>query len=237
MFPTAHLHARPSQHITPLPAPPPVGRNKLDIDSQRDSFFIVPSQYEPSRPAPLILLLHGSGGHSNQGLQLLEHLADSNGLILVAPASTEPTWDAIQTRRYGPDVALLDRALAFVFSRYAVDAEHTAIGGFSDGASYALSVGLANGDLFSHVIAFSPGFIAPTDREGKPCIFISHGTQDNVLPINPCSRKIVPRLRGSEYQVMYDEFEGGHTTPPEVAQCSVDWFLGRAGSPACASGA
>jgi phospholipase/carboxylesterase len=29
-------------------------------------------------------------------------------------------------------------------------------------ASYALSLGIANGNLFSHVLAFSPGFLAPT---------------------------------------------------------------------------
>jgi predicted esterase len=26
--------------------------------------------------------------------------------------------------------------------------------------------------------------------------------------------------------VMYEEFEGGHTIPPAVAQRSIDWFLG-----------
>jgi phospholipase/carboxylesterase len=34
-----------------------------------------------------------------------------------------------------------------------------ALGGFSDGASYALSLDLTNGDLFASLIAFSPGFI------------------------------------------------------------------------------
>lgn len=223
MLTTARLHARPSQPGTPAP----VGWQKLDIDGRLDSFFIVPRQYDPLRPAPLVLLLHGAGGNATQGLELLESLAESSGLILVATASAGPTWDAIQTRRYGADVALLDQALAHVFGRYAVDPGHTAIGGFSDGASYALSVGLANGDLFTHVIAYSPGFIAPTSVEGKPAIFISHGTQDDVLPINLCSRTIVPRLRKAEYPVMYDEFEGGHAIPPEVAQFSVDWFLGR----------
>ena len=60
-------------------------------------------------------------------------------------------------------------------SRYAFDPAHIAVGGFSDGASYALSVGITNGDLFTDVIAFSPGFMAPARQQGKPRLFISHG--------------------------------------------------------------
>ena len=52
--------------------------------------------------------------------------------------------------RYGSDIAFIDRALAQIFNRNAIDPSKVAIAGFSDGASYALSVGLTNGDLFTH---------------------------------------------------------------------------------------
>ncbi len=203
----------------------PAGRRTLQVDSRRDSYLYVPQGYDPARPAPLVLLLHGSGGDARQGLQLLEHLAESHGLILLALSSTGPTWDVIYTRSYQADVALIEKALAQVFGQYSVDLRRLAIGGFSDGASYALSLGRANGLLFSDVIAYSPGFIAPAPPEGKPRIFISHGVGDRVLPIDPCSRTIVSRLRKADYSVMYREFDGGHTVPPDVAQRSVDWFL------------
>jgi phospholipase/carboxylesterase len=45
-------------------------------------------------------------------------------------------------------------------------------------ASYALSLGIANGNLFSHVLAFSLGFLAPASQTGSPRIFVSNGTQD-----------------------------------------------------------
>jgi hypothetical protein len=43
-------------------------------------------------------------------------------------------------------------------------------------------LGLINGDLFTHVMAFSPGFLVADRRDGRPAIFISHGTPDAILP-------------------------------------------------------
>src|SRR5918999_2576958 len=171
----------------------PVGLQPLILGAARDSYLYVPTTYRADRPAPLVLLLHGAGGHARQGLDLLRSLADAAGLLLLAPASREHTWDLLVGRRYGPDLALIDRALELTFSRYAIAPERVAVGSFSDGASYALSLGITNGDLFTHVIAGSPGFMAPTGRVGSPRIFISHGTHDGVLPIDRCSRRIVPQ--------------------------------------------
>ena len=113
----------------------------------------------------------------------LREQADEAGLILLALSSCGPTWDLILGRgQYGPDIAAIDRALEHAFSRCAVDPARVAVGGYSDGASYALSIGIANGDLFTHVLAFSPGFLAPASQVGSPRIFVSHGTQDRWLP-------------------------------------------------------
>ena len=91
-------------------------------------------------------------------------------------------------------MAALDAALAEVFDRFRVDGERVAIAGFSDGATYALSLGIINGDLFKEIIAFSPGFIISSARKplGAPRIFISHGTEDPVLPISQMSCQASP---------------------------------------------
>jgi phospholipase/carboxylesterase len=214
------LRARPGQ----LTGAAPVGLQPLMLGAARDSYLYVPATYRAERPLPLVLLLHGAGGHARQGLDLLRNLADASGLILLAPASREHTWDLLVGRRYGPDLALIDRALEHAFSRYAVAPERVAVGGFSDGASYALSLGITNGDLFTHVLAFSPGFMAPAAQTGSPRIFISHGTRDRVLPIDQCSRKIVPQLERAGYDGLYREFDGGHTISPEIALEAVGWF-------------
>ena len=73
--------------------------------------------------------------------------ADRAGVAVLAADSRGTTWDAIRGG-FGDDVAFLNRALEHVFGRLAVDPARVALGGFSDGASYAISLGLANGDLF-----------------------------------------------------------------------------------------
>lgn len=218
----AYLYARPGSVTVSAPS----GRHPLKYGSKRDSYFYVPPHYDAAQPCALALMLHGAGGHADHGLALLQHMADDNNLILVAPASTAQTWDVIVDRAYGADVALIEQALQHVFQHYAIDAAHVSIGGFSDGASYALSLGLINGDLFTDVMAFSPGFIAPIRPRGKPRLFLSHGTRDTVLPISVCSRNIVPRLQHANYDVTYREFDGPHVVPPDIARDAVTWFLG-----------
>ncbi len=99
-----------------------------------------------------------------------------------------------------------------------VDPKRLALGGFSDGATYALSLGLVNGDLFPRIVAFSPGFIFSGEAHGKPRVFISHGIADEILPIDRCSRVIVPGLKKSGYDVTFREFDGGHEVPRAIAE-------------------
>ncbi len=121
------------------------------------------------------------GEDANGGLALLRSLADERGLLLLAPASPGRTWDAIRAG-YGPNVEVIDRAMEQAFSAVAVDGERIAVAGFSDGASYALGLGGANGGLFGAVVAFSPGFVLVAPLDGAPRFFVSHGTADGGCP-------------------------------------------------------
>ena len=212
------LHARlqkPTLSIEP-------GEHALKLSSDRDGLLVVPPQYRADTPAPLIVLLHGAGGRASRIVSMLS-LASSHGVVVLAPESRGSTWDAIRGS-LGPDVAFLDRALDHTFARCAINQRKLAIGGFSDGATYALSIGLDNGSLFTHVVAFSPGFIATRRPQGKPRIFVSHGTADQILPIDSTSRRIVPQLEEAGYPVTYREFDGPHAVPEPIAQQAFAWF-------------
>lgn len=131
----------------------------------------------------------------------------------------------IEQERFGPEVLFITAALEYVLSRYNVNSKELAIGGFSDGASYALCLGLINGHLFTHVLAFSPGFYVAPEPQGKPEIYISHGIHDRILPIDYCSRRLVPKLQKQQYDVLYREFEGEHVLPEGICSEAVQWFL------------
>lgn len=201
-----------------------VGRQSLGLGGGgRDGLLYVPSGYKADTPAPLVVMLHGAGGSSAGGIRPFEALADARGMILLAPDSRASSWD-VRFGEFGPDVAFIDAALAVVFRTCNVDPARVGIEGFSDGASYSLSLGLSNGDLFRRVVAFSPGFKVVTSAHGKPPVFISHGTADTILDINQTSRRLVPELRTAGYTVTYHEFTGPHTVPGEIAAEAADWL-------------
>ena len=201
----------------------PVGLRRLGSGTRGDHLLYAPEGYGSGPPAPLAVVLHGAGGQARDALALLRPLADAAGMVLLVPTSRRYTWDVI-VDGYGPDVEEIDGLLEETFSRYTLDPARLALAGFSDGASYALSLGIGNGDLFSHIMALSPGFMAPAGRVGSPRFFVSHGIRDNVLPIERCSRRIVPQLERMGYEVAYREFEDGHTVPPKIALEATGWF-------------
>lgn len=202
--------------------PAPVGLQRLGLSSPCDGLLYVPLGYRPDRPAPFLLMLHGSGGLGLYALWPIILFADAAGLIVLAPDARASTWDRV-LGSFGPDVQYINQALEHVFGHYAIDSRRLAIGGFSDGASYALSLGLTNGDLFTEIIAFSPGFMAPAREIGKPPIFVSHGTEDRILPV-ASSQRIVARLRAQGYDVTYREFVGPHIVPINIARAAVAWL-------------
>lgn len=202
------------------------GRQPLELGNERDGVMYVPRGYHANRPVPLLLLLHGATGNGDEILDAFQDVADELNVVVLAPDSRGVTWDVV-TGELGRDVAFIERALERTFARVAIDPSHVAVGGFSDGASYALTLGLANGDLFQAAMAFSPGFLAKTKQQGSPRLFLSHGTADHILPIDQTSRPMAEKLRQAGYRLELREFDGRHTVPPEIARAAFTWWLER----------
>lgn len=196
----------------------------LGIDRERDAILQIPQNAGQS-PLPLLVMLHGATQSADDMFWYLGTTHEEAGIAVLAPNSRGRTWDAITHNDFGEDVEYLNRALARVFETAAIDPARVSLGGFSDGASYALSLGLINGDFFNSLVAFSPGFVIRGDLHGQPRIFISHGTHDHILPINDCGRRIAGRLKSYGYDVTFREFDGDHEIPADVAREGLTWVL------------
>ena len=198
------------------------GKIALNTAGDRDAILQVPAKASNSA-VPLLVFLHGAGQSAAEMLEYMGSVPEEAGVAVLAANSIDYTWDAI-TDTFGPDVQSLNRLLEEVFKKVSVDPSKLALGGFSDGATYGLSLGLINGDLFTRIVAFSPGFVLEGVASGKPELFISHGTHDHILPIDSCSRRIVASLKSRGYNVTLREFDGDHEVPDVVAREALSWL-------------
>jgi len=184
---------------------------------------VIPSRSYREEGRPLICLLPGYERRDGGLAAHVREWAQHNDAIVMQMHPHSITWDVL-CGGYGPDIAKFDLALYGLLISQEIDLSRVALVGFSDGASYALSVGMSNGDLFTHVLAFSPGFVKSQVRHGHPQMFVAHGVADPVLPVT-CSRGITEQLAQDGYEVSYCEFAGKHTVPAEIASQGLQILL------------
>ena len=217
------LTHRVARTATPLVRP---GLHRFTKNFTRIVAYVPASAFTRSS-VPLQLLLHGSGRDVEQLMKAHIPYADANGVVILAPYAVNGTWDAIYTN-FGPDLIGIEIALGWAFENLPINASRVGISGFSDGATYALGIGRANGDLFSSIVAYSPGFLLDVVPVGNPPISISHGTNDDDLPYETTRDKIVPTLKDGGYGVDFRTFEGPHVPLEELMEESIS-NLGRSG--------
>lgn len=213
--PSGKLSARPQTHTAASPAG--------IIALGNGAFAYRPANAAPG-PLPLLVLLHGSDGKARQFLKLFRPFADRHGYALVALQSADWDWDigaavaaAMRAGKagkvapeFGRDPARIDAVLQAYFATNAVDPRRVALVGFSDGAAYALSLGLANPELFPAVVAMSPGFVRlpPAFGAGQR-VFIAHGRGDRVIPF-ATGQQMAEVLGRTSLTVRFHAFDGDH---------------------------
>lgn len=210
------LSARPAVPTAPPPAPGEFTRLDTGV-------LYAPKSFPQAAPMPLLVMLHGSGGNARRVAGEIAEHADARGFLVLAPQSGASTWDLGHMPECA-DAARVDRALAQTFAAAAVGPKRIALAGVSDGASFALSLGLANGDLFRDLLIFSAGFFRIGARVGSPRVFISHGRRDRILSF-ALGERIATELSGAKYDVTFRPFDGGHEIPEDGFKVALDRFL------------
>jgi phospholipase/carboxylesterase len=181
-------------------------------------------------PAPLIVLFHGAGQEAQPFLESFRGQADARGAILLALKSEGKTWTMTSAGSdvdFGVDPANLDAALRELFAKAPIDPKRIAALGFSDGASYALTLGVSNPKLFSGIVALSAGALwLPSKVDSGQRLYIAHGRDDDVLPIANVRDRLVPGLEQAGLRPRVRWFNGEHEMDRRAIQDGLDHALG-----------
>jgi len=196
------LTARPGSGPTTEVVP---GETRLGLD-ERDAILFWPEDRPVNMPTPLMVVLHGFSSNGRDMLDSVRIQGRRAGVAMLAPTSRRVTW-ALEGGPVGPDAAFIDAALAATFERFTPS--RIGVLGFSDGASYALSTGMTNGDLFSWVVALTPIRFAAAVSVGRPHFWISGGRGDRAAPYRNVE-DMAHQLEGFGYSVELHAHRGGH---------------------------
>ena len=135
-------------------------------------------------PAPVLILLHGLGHDGKSLIDLWQGLAQTEGIVLVAPDSSDPAdWDY---RKDSPD--FLHAVLGDVESADAVDTGRVYLFGYSTGAVYALYLSTVESEYFAATAVYegslpAGNFKLIASAQRKIPISIWVGTDDTSLPL------------------------------------------------------
>ncbi len=152
-------------------------------NKKRTLYLFVPESVKSGTPAPLIVLLHGSG---HNGLSLVDpwkDLAAKEGIILVGPDSMDPLRWASPVD--GPD--FLRDVVENVKSKYPVNPRRVYLFGHSGGAVFALYMSLFESQYFA-ATAIHAGALHRRDpaidlAKRKTPIALFVGTRDRLFPL------------------------------------------------------
>lgn len=194
---------------------------------------------------PLLLLLHGYGSNEDDLFSFATELPEAYYIISVrAPYDLyygSYAWYAIDftadEKRFS-DLAqarqsreLIASFLKELPSVYAIDENEVTLVGFSQGAILSYAVALSYPEKVKQVAAMS-GYLNPeimlrgfeSNDFGKLRFFISHGSADQVVPVD-WARKAKPFLDDLGIESVYKEYPVGHGVAPQNFFDFRNWLL------------
>jgi len=196
-----------------------------------------------STSPPLLLLLHGIGSNERD-LFSMAPMLDGRFFVVSARAPIEMmpdayAWFNLEFTREGGIIPNIDQAkismkllVSFIdelVEAYGVDPGCVYLMGFSQGAMMSLSVALTRPDKVARVVAMSGRLpeevfanIGPLDEIKRLEIFVTHGTQDNVLPVDH-GRDCRDRLKALGVPLTYNEYPMAHEVTMEALRDITAW--------------
>jgi len=159
----------------------------------------VPPSYNPARPTPLVLLLHGQGG-TPQGMAQISHMdaiAARHGFIVVYPQGLNHEWNAFFDLVGQPalapqdDISFLKTLTEDLGVDLNIDRRRMYVSGFSNGAFMTLRLACSASDYFGGFASVAAELYTQlTSRcqgDGAPILLIN-GTADPMVRYNGVTR-------------------------------------------------
>jgi len=201
------------------------------IGNERDKrggvSIYLPENLDASKPAPLIMTLHGGTGHGSDMLWSWLREARSRGYIIISPTSQGDTWSMMGDDM---DAPFLSKYLELAGQQFNIDPTRILLAGMSDGATYALQTGLRSASPFTHIAAFS-GVLDPLiSINGQIVhaknrkIYLVHGTRDWMFPID-MARMADTQLKAAGADIIFREITDlSHNFARAELPRLLDWF-------------
>ena len=184
---------------------------------------------------PVLLLLHGYGSNEEDLFSFANELPDQYYVISArAPydmmynsfAWYAINFDADENKFSDIEEAQSSRVLIATFidevvQNYAIDANDVTLIGFSQGSILSYAVALSYPQKVQRVVAMS-GYLntemADENYRAKDFsnlkIFASHGTVDQVIPVD-WARNSIPKIKALGIDIVYKEYPVGHGVAPQ----------------------
>ncbi len=173
------------------------------LERARSWIVYAPSGYDPARPTPVVVLLHGrpSNGGGMAFLSGMNGVAENHNFIVVYPDGIDNEWNAhfdiaasdisLSGRRSTlpqDDVGFLKTLMSDLAQDFNIDRSRLYLGGFSNGSFMTYRMACSAGDTFAGFAAISAGLyveLARYCRRSDPTpILIMNGTADGSVPYN-----------------------------------------------------
>jgi len=138
----------PGAHVEDVTIPGPGGGRVA-----RTAVY-VPQAYDPARPAPLLIALHGAGGRGEDVLPAWRPVADALGMLLVAPTDALGQEGYSFSREERDDVFVV---LRWARRRFNVDENRVHLTGVSRGAHLAWDLALRHPTPWASLAPFIGG--------------------------------------------------------------------------------
>jgi len=187
--------------------------------------LFIPAQEVQSRPLPMVIYLHGSGGAGTDNLKQISG-GNTNGthewtapemqsrfsaFVLAPQAPAEARWSAFDSDDLAPYAQLVVELLAGVMEEFPVDRDRIYLIGQSLGGIGAWDIAGKRPDLLAAAVPLcgrgNPS--KASDFQDLP-VWAFHGTLDEVVPVTG-SREMVAALKAVGSPIKYTEYpEVGH---------------------------